>query len=425
VPVSAREREILRSLATRVAEAASLPVQQERTRLWKGMNSLRPGRPMVLAFPEEGWRDLVGEADLQCQDAMLRGWELGLRRQVYHIDHINDDRPIPKVFNVGWVIQRGDYGVVDTKVRSGERGAYTWLAPIKSIEDVRRLHFRSPRIDRTQTAANKALAEEILGDILPVRVRGSLWWTCGLTQTLIFLRGLEQVMLDMYDNPSLLHELMAFLRDATLQEIETFEREGVLSLNNGDDDYVGSGGVGATDELPAPDFAGRVRPKDMWVLGESQEFVGVGPEQFEEFALQYQVPILKRFGRICYGCCEPLDRKFDLILRHLPNLRRVSVSAWCDRKVAAEKLGARYVYSWKPNPAMICGPTVNWESVERLTRETLQIARGCCLEMIMKDTHTFHGDRSRITRWVEIASRLIQEAGPGEKTPIALRGGCC
>jgi predicted nucleic acid-binding protein len=30
---------------------------------------------------------------------------------------------------------------------------------------------------------------------------------------------------------------------------------------------------------------------------EMQEFSGVGPEQFCEFSLQYQLPLLKRFGR--------------------------------------------------------------------------------------------------------------------------------
>jgi hypothetical protein len=249
-----------------------------------------------------------------------------------------------------------------------------------------------------------------VGDILRVRLHGALWWSCGLTQTLIALRGLEQAMVDMHEDPQLLHRLMAFLRDAKLWELELLEREGVLSLNNGPDDYVGSGGVGCTDELPAAGFDGHVQMRDMWVLGESQEFVGVGPEQYHQFALQYQLPILNRFGLVCYGCCEPLDRKFDLVIEHIPKLRRVSVSPWCERAVAAEKLGSRYVYSWKPNPATICGPAVHYEALEKDIRRTIEAARGCCLEIVMKDTHTFQGDPQRIARWSAIASRLALEA---------------
>jgi hypothetical protein len=148
----------------------------------------------------------------------------------------------------------------------------------------------------------------------------------------------------------------------------------------------------------------------MWGLAESQEFVGVGPEQFREFALPYQLPLINRFGLAYYGCCEPLDKKFDMVLGAIPRLRIVSVSPWCDRRIAAEKLGNRYVYAWKPNPALICAAgSVDWGAVERSIRQTLEIARGCCVEMVMKDTHTFQGDGSRITRWCELAGRLARE----------------
>jgi len=203
---------------------------------------------------------------------------------------------------------------------------------------------------------------------------------------------------------------MAFLRDDMMQFVRKVEAEGLLGLNNGVDSYVGSGGIGHSDELPAPGFNGRVRLKDLWGLGESQEFVGVGPAQFEEFVLEYQLPLLAKFGLVCYGCCEPLDRKLDVVIRRVPHLRRISISPWCDRQLAAEKLGDRFLYSWKPNPAMICAPAVDWAFVETTTRETIRIARSCRLEMVMKDTHTVHHDPRRFTRWCELAVRLAEES---------------
>ncbi len=391
-------------------DIASLPVQAERAGLWKDFNALRPRRPMVLAFPEGGWRDLVPDSQVQCEDPLLRAWEMGLRRTVWRHEHIHDDCPVTDWFNVGWVVSFGDYGLKETRVRTEDLGAYRWDAPVKEPRDFDKLHFGTITIDRQETARRVELAEEVLGDILRVRTHGALRWSYGMTWTLINLRGLQRVMLDMYENPQLVHRLMGFLRDATLHELETFEREGILSLNSGPADYVGSGGVGATDELPADDFDGRVRMKDMWVLGESQEFVGVGPDQFYEFALQYQLPLLNRFGLVCYGCCEPLDQKFDLIIEHIPRLRRVSVSPWCDRALAAQKLGESYIYSWKPNPAAICGNAPDYDAVENVMRQTIGIAKGCALEIVMKDTHTFQGEPERITRWSRIASRLAAEA---------------
>ena len=35
--------------------------------------------------------------------------------------------------------------------------------------------------------------------------------------------------------------------------------------------------------------------RDMYVWAESQETVGVGPDLFNEFVLQYQLPVVQRF----------------------------------------------------------------------------------------------------------------------------------
>jgi len=406
------DRQLLRELARQVAEAAALPVQAIRTRLWRDLNGLRPQRPLVLAMPSDAWSEIIPDSELKCADALFRSWERILRMTLYQQRHFHHDLPTTGFFNVPWQYDRSDYGVAEVRQRTDDHGSFRWDPPIQSAADLRKLHFATIQPRRQDTARLRDRAEELLGDILHVRVRNKLWWTCGMTDTLIFLRGLEQVMRDIYDNPNLLHELMRFLRDAKLDELLTYEREGMLSLNRGPDDSVGSGALGCTDELPAPGFAGHVRLQDMWVLGESQEFVGVGPAHFHEFVLQYQLPVLNRFGLVCYGCCEPLDQKFDLILSQIPKLRRVSVSPWCNRRLAAEKLTDRYVYSWKPNPALICGPTVDWDCVEKITRETLAITRGCCVEMVMKDTHTVHHDPSRISRWTQMAHRLAMEYAP-------------
>jgi hypothetical protein len=150
-----------------------------------------------------------------------------------------------------------------------------------------------------------------------------------MTWPLVDIRGLEQMMLDMVDHPDDLHRLMAFLRDGHLAKLEFLEQNDLLSLNN-DGTYVGSGGFGWTDELPQADFDGHVRTCDMWGFAESQETVGVSPAMFAEFVFQYQLPILQRFGLNCYGCCEPLDKRWHIV-KQVPNLRRVSISPWADK----------------------------------------------------------------------------------------------
>jgi len=173
--------------------------------------------------------------------------------------------------------------------------------------------------------------------------------------------------------------------------VDFLEREGLYTLNN-EGDYVGSGGFGWTSQLPAAGFEGRARTRDLWVLLESQETVGVSPEMFEEFVLPYQLPLMERFGLVCYGCCEPVHARWKALSR-IRNLRRVSVSPWCNRAAMAGNLGGRYVYSLKPHPGLLAAPSFDEQAVRADIRDALEKTRGCCLEMIMKDNNTIGNDR--------------------------------
>jgi hypothetical protein len=214
------------------------------------------------------------------------------------------------------------------------------------------------------------------------------------------------MMYDMMDHPDALHQLTAFLRDGHLHMLDFLEANGLLSLNN-DDTYVGSGGFGWSHELPQADFDGRVRTIDMWGFAESQESVGVSPDMFAEFIFPYQLPILERFGLNCYGCCEPLDKRWHVV-KQIPRLRRVSASPWVNMHDMAEMLDDRYIFSRKPSPSDLAMPTFDEASIRAGLREEMQITRNCRVEFIMKDNHTIRRDPNRVVRWVEIAK---QEAG--------------
>jgi len=212
---------------------------------------------------------------------------------------------------------------------------------------------------------------------------------------------LQQIMFDMVDNPDLVHRLMSILRDGTLAMLDYLEEERLLSRND-DGTYVGSGGLGWSDELPQPDFDAEVRCCDMWGFAESQETVGMSPEMFAQFVFPYQRPILERFGLNCYGCCEPLDKRWHVVAQ-IPNLRRVSMSPWADWAKMAEVLGGRYIFSLKPSPTDLAMDTFDEERIRIELREALQTTRECRVEVIMKDNHTIRNDPRRVVRWVQIA----------------------
>ena len=409
--VSAEDRQRLRELARGVAEIAALPVQGERIRLWKRLNALDPARPMVLLDPQNGWEDLVPESSLRCAAPLLRDAERSLRRKLHRHAHIPDDHPVTAGFPVPWVIMHSGYGVAETYTRTESRGAFGWDPPLKAYGDARKLRAAEIRVDREASAERMAFFQDLLGDILEVRQGGVNGCRCGLTRKLIMLRGLGAFLLDLYDAPAFVHELMGFLRDETLREYDYYARENLLCLNNGPEDLTGSGGLSATDALPGLGFRpGAVRARDMFAWGEAQETGGIGPEQFREFVLAYQLPVLERFGLVDYGCCEALDSRLDLLIASIPRLRWVAVSPWADKALAAEKLGRGFVYCCKPQPSLICRESPDWAAAERELREILSAARGCCVSLVMKDTTSFFGEPARATRWARMAGKVAEEA---------------
>ncbi|MCS7048115.1 MAG: hypothetical protein NZ483_02310 [Verrucomicrobiae bacterium] len=406
--ISLRDREILRGLAARVRAIADSEECRRRREWWRRHNSLQGDRPMILAFPEGAWVELLPDSVLQCEDPKLRRWEWSLRERIYTWEVIKDDQFLEPWFNIGWQVQIGNYGFDIPMHYGDQRGSYVWDPPIKDLErELPKLHFRSLSVDRPATYRDLALANEIFGDILPARIRSMLFWTVGLTWEAAKLVGLENLMFLMCDQPEQVHRLMAFLRDEHLHFLQWCEDEGLLTPNN-EADYVGSGGVGCTDELK-PDSDVGITLQQRWGFAESQETVGISSAMFEEFVLPYQVPLLEKFGLNCYGCCEGLEHRIRAVLRHVPRLRRISVAPSANQEVLAEALAGRYIYSRKPYPAHVC-VHFNERAIREDLRHTLTVARGQPLEIILKDTHTVEGQPWRIARWVEIAREEVANA---------------
>ena len=79
-----KDKSIIRELAKSVAEIAAMPVQEEKRRLWRSLNGLRPERPMVM-IDQICWNELNydGSLDLRCEDTECRSYEQILRRILY------------------------------------------------------------------------------------------------------------------------------------------------------------------------------------------------------------------------------------------------------------------------------------------------------------------------------------------------------
>jgi len=400
--ISNDDREVLRSLASEIAEIASRTEMAEIRELWKRHNMLERIRPVVFCDPENGWNEIITETQMKCTGKIARRWELDLRKEIFWGNEMGDDKPIDPFFDVPYTATLDDWGLEVVYYQTDSLGSYMWDNPIKSYEtDIRKLHPPTFEIDWETTRESIELARDILGDILSVRLTGTWWWSLGLTLPGAALRGLKNIFLDFIDHPAELKELMSVISSGYMKKLDYLEEKNLLSLNN-DGTYVGSGGFGYTDELPAEDFHAKVRCRDIWGFTESQETVNVSPDMYEEFIFPYEKPIMDRFGLTCYGCCEPLHSRWHVVKRH-HNLRRVSCSPWVDIEKMAQNLEADYIFSMKPNPVIVSTPSIDSDAIRNDIRKNFEITKDCVVEIIMKDNHTIGNRPENLVEWCTIA----------------------
>lgn len=402
--ITTTEKLVLQNLAKQVAELAAKPIEKEKAELWTLHNDLQPTRPLVFCDPENGWNEIITAHQLRCKSPLLRVWEMHLRKEIHWATEFCDDKVIEPYFNVPYNYSETGFGVEIKKITGNDDGgSFVYDCPVKNYEkDLNKLHFSEIKVDYKKTNGIFQLAKTIFDDILTVRLKGVWWWSLGLTWEFISLRGLENLMVDMMMYPDDVHQLMNFLSRQTLRKLDFLEQNNLLALNT-EGTYVGSGGFGWTKQLPQPDFQPeKVRTIDMWGFCESQETVGVSPEMFAEFIFPYQLPILKRFGINCYGCCEPLDTRWHIV-KEIPRLRRVSVSPWANVEKMAQQLENKYIYSKKPSPTDIAVPNPDWDRIRKELRSFLKTTRNCHTEIIMKDNHTLGNNPANASRWCKIA----------------------
>ena len=400
------DRTIVRELAQRYVEVCNRPIQHERRRLWRQHNSLKRTRPLIYvrAF---AWQEME-QARLQCSDPFLRTYEDFFRNRLFW-DSMDDDSIFEPWVTVPATYRCQGWGISGERHRSAteERGAFKIDYPLKRPEDMAQMCAPWHEINEEEMARQASMLADAIGDIITINIdRGPAYrmWTADISSDLGFLRGIENFMLDMYDRPEWLHRLVAFMRDGILRTHEQAEAAGDWGLcahQNQAMPYA--------EELPDPAAnVNGVTRKQLWGYMAAQEFTVVSAAMHNEFLLQYQLPILKEFGLVAYGCCEDLTRKIDM-LRQIPNLRRIGVSPMANVARCAEQIGTGYVFSYRPSPADMVSYGFDAERIGSILRQDLRACRDCHTDITLKDVETVQSDPDRVRKWVVLTRQIIDE----------------
>jgi hypothetical protein len=147
--------------------------------------------------------------------------------------------------------------------------------------------------------------------------------------------------------------------------------------------------------------------KGTWLRTAAQGFSEVSPAMHDEFDIEYQLKVADRFAYTYYGCCEPLDRKLDIVCK-IPNLRKIGVTPWAKEEGMAEYMGGKYVYSRKPNPGNVAIKT-DPEVIRKETENTVNLCQkyGCPVEFTLKDISTVAYKPENLIIWANTVSEIL------------------
>lgn len=406
--ISEKDRERVRNLARRQLEFANAPENTVILKKWDALANGRREAPTVRLlfsnFPHE-----VITPRLQCVSEPARELEATILSTLVGRELFGDDTPISPTFDIGWNTWVSPFGAKPLVTRaSGDNAMGFHIDPvIQDLEDdFELLRGGSFGVDREKTNRRIALAEDVLGDILPVRmVQGSL--PGAITNPLVALMGMESYYFAMYDYPEKLHETMDMATKVYEAYYDFLEKEKLLLPTCGISP-VSQESFAFNSELPTDHVE---KTTQCWGFLESQETTAVSPELFGEFVFPYQDRLVKRFGLLSYGCCERVDAIWPDYLSKWSNLRKLSVSPFNNEALVGEYLrGSQVVYYSKPRAEYVTSPgPLDEDALRQYFKGVCQAASGCLFEMAQREVGTIFGDFNRGRRYVEIAKECIQE----------------
>lgn len=393
------EREHIRDLAKRKLELANTPYMKNLVKEWAAHNDLRGTRPMI-HFEMGTVGDSGFHYSCKCtsDDARHVEWSLGESMQNHVM--VGDDRAVTGDFFVGYNTWMKLFDISPSRTNTNGVGFHI-NAVIENLDTMDQIKPSPMVFDEESFKRGLGYYGELFGDIL--EIKGGMG-SIGISPTnnLVQLMTMENMFTQIYDNPDNFHAMMDRLTSDYVKYITELEHRGMLLPCCGNN-WVGQGTFAFSDEMKSD--IDDVRLGNIWGYMDSQETVGISPGMFNEFFYPYYKRMSEKFGRLSYGCCEPVHTFWKDSLSKFENLRKISISPWCDEEYMGEQLrGSDIIYQRKPSPLYIGGTEYNLDDngFREHICKTMKAAAGCKLEITFRDTYTLNGNLSKPRRAVEI-----------------------
>ena len=405
------DAKVIGELAKRYADLAALPENGEREARIRRVNGLKPERPPVW-INEIPWNemDIDNKLVLRCEDTDARRIEDFLRKNLFRWEYFRADMVLPRAVPVCKAMSDTGCGLSadESTIAFDPRNHIVSHEYHDQLDNDAKLDaLTCPVIsaDPDADARNLSKARELLGDALPAELKGYLVYHAPWDQICVF-RGVTPVLTDLAERPDFMHRTIARFTGFYTARTEAMEKLGLLEARPSDIHCTPP----FTDDLPGAGHAGGpAKLSEVWFRGMAQLFGSISPDMHEEFDLAYMRGLMGRCGLSYYGCCEALDR-FIPRLKTVANMRKIGVSPWADEISCAEQIGADYVYSKKPNPALVAG-SFDARAVRDETRRTAEacLRNGCPYEMVLKDISTVTYKPQNLIAWNDTVRETLDE----------------
>ncbi|MGI5893834.1 MAG: hypothetical protein ACOX6P_04490 [Candidatus Merdivicinus sp.] len=403
--ITEKDRRILRDLAKHQYEISQSEEMQQLRKLWTDHNDCKPSRP-VLTVELWTFADDVIPSLLRCEGEDARQIEWRLHSNLVNHEIFRDDTVVPDYWGVGCKTWFVPYGIPVRKELSAGGGlGHHFVEVLHDLgEDFHKLKKSDFGADPEANREQMEFYQDLFDGCLPVK-EAPIHPSACLTQHIVHIMSMENMLFAMYDYPELFHQMMEMLTEDYLEFYRLLEEKKLLMPTVSGENLC-QGTRNFTTDLPGWDVW-KTRPfttRDVWGYMDSQETSGISPEMYAEFIFPYYQKIAAQYGLLSYGCCEAVSPIWENCISKLDNLRKVSISPWCDEEYMGEQLaGRKTIFHRKPSPNFLgVGSVLDEEGLRAHFDRTLRAAKGCILEFSQRDVYTLHNTPQKVARYVEI-----------------------
>lgn len=389
----------IRDLAKEQLEIANSPAMQALKQAWTDLNDCKRTKPLITVETDTFASEVIPPL-MECTSKEGRKWECLLLSNIINHKYFGDDTFVRDYIPVHYGTSLKPFDI-DVQVQQSGGLGHHFVSLISDLEEDFEKLKPSSMVFPPKEDAQKKVDEiaEVLDGILPGRIDGQPNYVVP-TQSIVHIMSMEDMYLAMYDTPDLFKAMMDNLTDDYCKYFDLLEQGGYL-LPTTSSQRLGQGTYCFTNDLPQENIC---HTNQIWGFMDSQETAAISPEMYKEFIFPYYQKVFSRYGLLSYGCCEAVDPIWENCLSHVENLRKVSISPWCNEEYMGEQLrGRKIVYHRKPSPNFLgVGENLDEDALRKHIRKTLDAAKGCTLEFTQRDVYTVNRDIGKVKRYVDI-----------------------